>query len=363
MSQYYEKLQKIAQVFLSDEEDYGLLFPAIQEYLAILNEITDLDYEKESLNKEINSGTGRAISTAFAAHCVSEILRTKMYVKGLYLGIKKAQKLFPNERIHILYAGTGPFATIALPMMSLFSEEEIRFTLLEINLETRLLLDKVIDAFQFQKYIEDIIVADAAKLELGEGAKDIHILLSETMQQALVKEPQVAIVLNLLPQISPKAILIPENIEVSIGSFDRDKSMKKKMGDLPNDEKIIDVLSPVFSLTRETINENLRSLNQNASPIFPLVKINLPEDFLANPASQVALFTTIQVCDTAILNHWECSLTLPYGLGTPERISVPLSNQKIEIQYSIQEIPGYKIFYSSEEQLFPNCKAIYQLKK
>ncbi|QIL38106.1 hypothetical protein G7074_01720 [Pedobacter sp. HDW13] len=144
---------------------------------------------------------------------MKEIFRTQRFVRGLYWAVKDklAQKGSP---VQVLYAGTGPFATLALPIMSQFSPEEVQFSFLEINQNSYNKLLDVISAFNFQQYVKRIELTDATSYILPD--KEVDIVLSETLNKALITEPQVFIMLNLASQLDDQAIYLPEEITVNL---------------------------------------------------------------------------------------------------------------------------------------------------
>lgn len=83
----------------------------------------------------------------------------------------------------------------------IFYSSEVGFTLLEINSHSIENLRKVIKAFNAQEYVENIVQCDATEYKVDKD-KPIHMIVTETMQRALKKEPQVAITLNLAHKIT-----------------------------------------------------------------------------------------------------------------------------------------------------------------
>ncbi len=170
-----------------------------------------IDYSEESLT-DIGLSQGVAINPRLAAQCFTDYLRTHRFMLGTYLCILKLLKEKTNP-IRILYAGTGPYATIVLPLLYLFSDEEISITAIEINQNSYTAANHLIKKLKKEKYFEAFLLADAITYSTD---KKFDIIISETMDKALTREPQLAIFSNLINHLSPNGYLIPECIKVDI---------------------------------------------------------------------------------------------------------------------------------------------------
>ena len=210
MQENIDKLRHITEILLNPEDDYSQLTKAIDDLYSLFLSASGLEVDDTENRDDVYLSKGKAIGSTWAAMCVKEIMRTKCFLRGLYAGIKAAQKRFPNTCIHVLYAGTGPFATLAMPMTTVFTSDEITFTFLEINPISIQHLKRNINAFDALDYINDIIQCDATTYQAN-NIMPIHIVLTETMQNALQKEPQVSIAMNLVPQMVAGGFLINES--------------------------------------------------------------------------------------------------------------------------------------------------------
>ncbi len=226
-----EQLRRISNDLLKPGDFHDQLAPAIAAYTKLLFDIGKVDAGDNNERSHIKLPFGNAIGTFWAANCVKEVLRTQRFVRGLYLAIqdKLAQKSGP---VHILYAGTGPFATLALPIMVQFTPEEIQFTLLEVNQTSHDKLLNVLEAFDLNEYIRQIETTDATTYILPDT--NVDIVLSETLNRALINEPQVFIMLNLASQLGEGVIYIPEEIRVNLSEKKNNETMPKKIETLIN---------------------------------------------------------------------------------------------------------------------------------
>lgn len=317
-------LKTIAQAILSPSYKTFELFNAVKDYQQLLSSIYPLsDANGINIDKPIILPSGKSLSTKEAARCLIDFKRTAHFIRGLYQGILHCQRQFPNEKIHILYAGTGPFAALALPMTSVFSSESISFTFVEINPESYENLQKTIDFFGISEFVRASILADATQLIPAE--ETIHILLSETMQQSLRNEPQVAITLHLAPFLHPKGILIPEEVSVSVALIHLGKLQEVFMGKatyLPDEYrlKIADLIH----------------LNRNTPPQFPVVTVPIDTGQMQQfPA--LHLLTEIRVFGLEVLTFRESQLTIPERLQK----SLKAGNYTCTFQYQTGTKPGF----------------------
>jgi hypothetical protein len=156
---------------------------------------------------------GTAIAPADAARCTQDGLRTAMFLRGVLAAIREAQRRFPGECIEVVYAGTGPYAPLAVPLMPRYSPGEVRFTLIDIHDSAVESLRGVIRHFGLEPLVRAAIAGDATAYQ--HPAK-FHVLICETMQRALSVEPQVAITRHLAAQLHERGILVPQRVSVDL---------------------------------------------------------------------------------------------------------------------------------------------------
>lgn len=339
MQNNIEKLRAITEILLKPEDDYTELPQAINDLFSMFLSTSHLDVDDSQNREHVYLSKGKAIGTTWAAMCVKEFMRTKYFIKGLYAGIKAAQEKFPNTKIHILYAGTGPFATLAIPMTTVFTSEEINFTFLEINPVSIQFLEKTISAFHAENYVNAIIQCDATTYQTDKS-KPIHIVLTETMQNALQKEPQVAITMNLVPQMLPDGILIPQNIKIDATLINPKKNVERLTNPDFGNQKYYHTIKTIFDLNNETSAlYPIERILGISSYSFPEVIVKLPSD-IDPEYKELCLFTNIQVFGDIELTNWQCSLNLPKKLMNINQQTI--SSDKISFQYVINDKPGFQ---------------------
>ncbi len=284
--------------------------------------------------------TGKAIDSFEAGMCVKEFMRTKKFIAGIYNAILDAQERFPNQRIHIMYAGTGPFGTLMLPMTGLFLSSQIKFTLLEINKNSIDCLKRVITKFDVWDYVEDIIETDASTYRKTKE-DPVHMLITETMQKALRKEPHVSITLNLINQIHENAILIPQNISIDAVMFDQRRNMQRMFGEKEAAYDYYESIGKVIDFNMPLAKEHARNFQvSRQNYTLPKVSMILPEK-IDKRFDSINLMTRIQVYKEHVLTYYECSLNLPEKLLSIENSrALP---KRLDLQYKVSDMPKFEI--------------------
>lgn len=319
-------LHKIAQILIAEDLDFAELQQAVVAYRKLLTQQNQLISSSEETRTDIELDTGRAIGTTWAARCIDDLVRTKRFVKGLYEAVRQVL----NEKegpVVILYAGTGPFATLALPLTTLFREDQIQIRALEINPISCQCLSRLLVTLDVEGYFESIEQVDASNYQIPQ-ADTIDILLSETMQRGLEKEPQVAIMYNLVPQLRQNILMIPEKIELSIGTI------------LYSEESSLQVeyqsFFPVFRLSADGIRKHQFS-GKNLT--FPTRQYKLTKAQLAH-SKNLVLLTHISVFGREKLTPGESGITLPVKL--PRLQQLGKKEVIIELAYAIGNNPGMR---------------------
>lgn len=318
-------LHQITQVLIAEELDFAKLQQAVVAYRELLTQQNQLVDNSEEALADIELETGRAIGTTWAALCIDDLVRTKRFVKGLYEAVKDCLEKKEGPVV-ILYAGTGPFATLALPLTTLFGIGQIRIRVLEINPISCQYLSRLINNLAVEGYFESVEQADASQYQVPTPEK-VDILVSETMQRGLEKEPQVAILQNLVPQLRPNIHLIPERIELSLGTL------------LYPDESSVQVtyqsFFPVFTLDKESIKKQQLSDRKFE---FPKQQYRLNKAQLAH-SKNLVLLTHISVFGREKLTPGESGITLPVKLPALQQRGKEVL---IELTYAVGKNPGMR---------------------
>ncbi len=290
-----ELLKSMAEKLLLPEPDFLTMKQSVDGMYEMFKAITGISCENMN-DQEIILPKGKAISPAAAAHCLLEMKRTTVFLRGIHEAIRHQQRRMPNKTLHILYAGTGPYATLITPLLPMFTPEELQVDLLDINKISLEAAVKTVEAFELGQFIRRTWLADATSFQI-EAPYDI--IISETMQNCLHNEPQVFIMQNLISQMNSKSIFIPE--EISVDAFLTSPALEREQLNSPPElqqgaRKIF--LGNVFKVNKFNYNPNLLGN-----------EIDIPA--MSDGFTELKLFTTVTVFEDEKLSNNDSSITLP----------------------------------------------------
>lgn len=278
------------ETLISCGNDFQKMKQSVDSLYGLFKSITGIDFTNWS-DGDIHLPSGKAISPEGAAHCLLEMKRTAIFLRGIKQAIDS--KMGDNmEPVKILYAGCGPYATLITPLLRYYSVDKINVTLLDINCVSLNSAEKLINEFGLGDYIDQFVLDDAATYKVD---RLYDIVISETMQAGLKNEPQVAITQNLVPQCKPDTIFIPEQITVDAhlmkrGIWDGDQILEEG-GETHH-------LCELFSVNKTNLDSsNYRKI------------VTLPPTF--NKPYDLLLYTTIKVFGNEVLELNDCSLNMP----------------------------------------------------
>lgn len=337
-----------ADELLSPREDGDRLSVAVAALYSLCSSVTGVDDDSKLAEDSGETGLpgGKAISPKDAARCVLDFNRTSKFLRGLHAAVLEARERFPGTTVEILYAGCGPFAPLAVLLAGRFNPSEIRFTLLDIHKRSLDAARLIFQALGAEAFVRDYIQGDAASYKHG-AAHGLHIVVVEAMQAALEKEPQVAITLNLAPQLSPGGIFIPERVAVdcclcapakesallTAGAHAASPPDASEGGDRAGA-----LLGRVLELSAEACRNASapEGGERPGRPFPPKVTLDVPKVLEGEP--NLMLLTTINVFGSIVLESYESGLTWPRVLCDLGKVR---GGMRVEFAYRQGGSPGF----------------------
>ena len=323
-------LEAITEILLSDSTSALELKITLSDYRKLLLKATSLDVNRAEHRTDIQLENGIAIGLSWAASCLDDSIRTRKFIRGTKLAIDQKLKESRNvdfnfpRPVHLLYAGIGPFATLILPLLYHYSEQELLVTLLDVNPASAENVSKLIKHFGFENHVIEIRCADATET-IFQDAEKFDILLSETMQHTLQSELQVVICAHLLNQLSKEAILILQSIDlelVSLSTHHPTQEPPERIGEIMKvDANFLRVQGQIDVDWRYEKQFKLPDLNQSENAI-------------------LAISTAIHVFGNEVIEWNESGLTVPKFLAPMRDFE---NNSSIDLRYVIDPEPGFKL--------------------
>lgn len=338
------KLKQVTDELLQLDNPEALREAATRLHL-LFSEITGVN--ETSNNPADNQHTvlphGKAISPSDAGRCVLDTARTTKYLRGIHAAVLEAQRRFPGTQLEIVYAGCGPFAPLALAMAPQFSATQIKFTLLDVHERSLESAQRIVQEFGLGDYVSSFIQTDATSYVHD---RELHMVIAETMQRALEHEPQLAITLNLAPQLRPGGILIPEQIAVDACLSDLSKEFlslpekpdqKGSAEERSHKQRVL--LGRILDLTVTSARKASRG--QTA---MPPVTLSIPDD--VDSKLSLMLLTSVKIFGSISLGEYESGITYPVVLHNFDRTRYG----QIEFSYSFGSAPGFRHRWVEDEK-------------
>ncbi len=329
-----EEFSHLTLALLNEDGSRGILAGIVGELVDILENASDFQIDRDStvVEGETASGDGLAISPMQAALCAGEFQRTAVFLRGLRDAILEAVERRSPEPVRVLYAGSGPYATLAVPLMTVFPPEKVRFTVLDIHAESIASAQSVVHRLGLDRSVASFVLADACEYTIPADATP-DIILSETMSAALEREPQVAIMRHLLGQ-APDAVIVPASVRVEAFLVDTEKEIDVVVPDsggapvAGQPDRVL--VGPVFELNASTI----RSWASLSGDRLPAAAIHIPPP--PNPHYRPFLFTTVATHGEHVLRTHDSSVT---GIREVTGIGDISSGRSVQFHYRLGTAP------------------------
>lgn len=274
------------------------------------------------MNSPSETGTGVALDPWHASLSMEDRPRTAAFIRGSAHAIADRLAKCPGRPIHVIEAGCGPAAALSIPLMTLFSPRQLQVTIIDLHQASIDSARSLIDNLGLSDRLRAAICDD---LMTHEFTEDADVIILETMDAALFREPQVALTRRLARAL-PDAILLPESIAVNL--------------------QLLNFSEPVFPLTIESLNR--RDLGR----VFELDRrsameveeengyltascIRIPDR--VEPGDELFLVTSVRVFDNVEFAALDAEITRPIKIHNAERSWL---GGALSFRYRIGETPG-----------------------
>lgn len=226
---------------------------------------------------------------------------------------------FPDRPVEVVYAGTGPLAPFGILLMPLLDPQRVRFTMIDIAPGSADAVNSLLHHFQLQQFVRAIVCDDATRYS---HPCAIDVVISETMQRTLAREPYVAILRNLRPQLSDGGLVVPERVTIDFGVLDAAAARARWAG--TGATPAMDVLATVF-----TVSAGGETPSPDKS-----VRVTTPR---SGETKWAALQTTVHIFGAETLKPYESGLTVPEILWP---LSPLIEDVTLEFHYVTGGTPG-----------------------
>jgi hypothetical protein len=342
VNKHHQNLNLIAQQLLNSELKESSSVKAIQNLQDFYNDKDNIESfpPETGLEKgKIYTKNGLAVSPVQAALCIKEVIRTHALIKGVNQAIEELLETVSERPLHVLYAGCGPYAPLVLPLISIFSDDQVRFTLLDVNEVSLSSSKKCIELLGYEKSVNAYLCEDACASDFSDMG-NVDIVLSETMNYALRKEPQVALFRNIYRKF-PKAVYLPESITISASHHYPtyiEPVAHTTHYDLRNWQT--SKLNKIFELNIVTMSQWQNIEGEN----LPADSVVMPTNFSQH--CDLKLETTIQVYKDIILGENDSSLNIAQKIKFKE---IPKAGDEVSFHYQLGTDPCIVATYATQK--------------
>jgi hypothetical protein len=327
MTEAHTALADLCNRLLDERLSYGSVRDTCIALQDFFHELTGYRFSDDVCPRHLYTSTGQAVDTRTASLCIVDFRRTQQFICSLHQAIAVVRARHPERPVTILYAGTGPFATLCTPLITRWRPDEVQFVWVELNEISFGLLELTRQRLGLDPYVTAVLNEDAATLRLPPGIIP-DILLSETMKPALEKEPQAAILFNLLPQCATDAVLIPQSIIISVVLH----------GDLTVFPDRILSLGELWRLDARWIRERVAVKAESAAWDNEVV-VEIPGQ-LPPSLNRISLFTQLDLFGDYCLGLNESGITIPRRISLPENWQ---GLQQLHFRYELGNPTGFVI--------------------
>ncbi len=310
MSKKY-KLMDIVNTLLDSDAKSAELAQSVKSLAEIFEQFASV------INSDEYSGV--AISPLDAI-CANEHVRITKYMRGVYAAVNDLLKRFKGQKIRLLYAGCGPHATLLLPLLYRFDPKRLSVRFLDHNAASLKSVKAIMSHLGFEKFAEDYIHDNASSYQSEEP---LHMVLVDSMNAALYDKPQVALTLNLLPQLQNGGVFIPKRVVVGFETAYYNQVKKRASAATV---KYSNYLCHILDI------DTAKPLTKEQMLVTDEYRFKSEIDAKMEPQ----LSTVVYIYKNNILRENECSLTIPKKMNLSTKL---VSGARVTFDYLFDNAP------------------------
>ena len=250
-------------------------------------------------NKASDIGGGIALSPVHAQECLHDEIRTARFLKGIFKAINRRTEI-EDDSIELLYAGCGPIGTLLTPLLGLLDQTRLKITFLDLHEASIESVKQIMQNLYPEIKTVNYVVSDATSYK---HPSTIDILITETMDKGLTREPQVEITHALSPQLKWDGILIPESISIYHEAAQLSACLRSSFDQL-------DLNKPLFSVSKDSPAGHFK---------FHSEEIKRQDDLASRP--DVCLHTRVCIFEDIFLQPQESLITNTICVGSLFNVS------------------------------------------
>jgi len=350
-------LAKICNIILDENSSRQSLHHALDDYAQLCSQVTNIAPNPtfDAWAEDTFLEQGVAINPQAAAYCIKDYQRSITFIRGVHAAMTATLKS-TNIPINVLYAGCGPFATLLMPLLGKYQNDnfdlsQINIFLLDIHQTSLNSVTLLLNFFNLCTNDITLIQANACTYQ---HPTPLNLIIAETMQKSLEQEPQFTVTANLAPQLRNDGIFIPEKIVVSLclAQWQIERNLVEQNVKI-NHESLVKLekrfpLGIILSLQPQLAATQLKNAQYHTATkklALKSVQVQIPEIPQLNNFD--ALFLTyIQVFKDYRLNDYESEITLPLKC---QALSTLQPGARYNINYQLGSYPEFYVWKADNE--------------
>ncbi|PZX17839.1 hypothetical protein LX69_01252 [Breznakibacter xylanolyticus] len=156
-----DALKQARNLILHCHNDIACMKQAVDTMYRVYTSLSPVTITDQN-DANIYLPSGKAISPSQAAHCLLEMKRTAIFLRGIHQAIAHQLSTHAHRPIRVLYAGTGPYAALITPLLIDLNPRELTVDLMDINPVSLQSTADVLMKLGLSGFVGEVHLADAS---------------------------------------------------------------------------------------------------------------------------------------------------------------------------------------------------------